>query len=258
MLRKISLLTLALCSQTLANSFDYDSGHSSNTMQFYAGLSGGLERMTGRRADSITEDSPLAAGTFVTTVFANKGMNETNVATSLVSGFLWQFPQSSILLGPEIYIGRGNTISTIQDERPDLNIGGGNSFRHYSTILQRKIYTGLLLRAGYQFEENYLGYVSAGYDKGQFAVDRVMTYEPQTLAATRATNTKWLNGLLVGFGLEKKCSSFIVGLDFRIIKYNTLRITDGLNNAVGFLPGSMNFSTSPRVYSGTLRISYQF
>lgn len=258
MLRKISLLTLALCSQTVADTFDFDSTPSRTPVQFYAGLSGGFERMTGRRTDSIREDSPLAAGTFITTVFADKGMNETNVETSLVGGILWQFPQSSIVLGPEIYIGRGNTQSNIKDDRPDLNIGVGNSFRHYSTTLHRKIYGGLLVRAGYQFGENYLGYVSAGYDKGQFAIDRVMTYEPQTLAATRATKTKWLNGLLFGFGLEKKCSSFIVGFDFRIIKYSTFRIIDGLNNAAGFLPGSINFSASPKVYSCALRISYQF
>jgi len=254
MLRKISLLTLAFCSQTLANSFDYGSGHSSNTMQFYAGLSGGFERMAGRRTDSVTEDDLAGGIGQLQTIFSNKGMSENNAVTSLIGGFLWGFPQSTILIGPEIYFGRGNTASAVQDDRLDLT----PAFRHYSTTLQRKNSYGLILRAGYQFNENYLGYLSAGYDKGQFATDRVITYAPRNVTATRAKKTKWLNGLSLGMGIEKKCGSFVVGVDLRMIKYSTFRVTDALNIAPGINPGFIDFSASPKIYSGNLRISYQF
>jgi len=74
----------------------------------------------------------------------------------------------------------------------------------------------------------------------------VITYEPRNVTATRAKKTKWLNGLSLGMGIEKKCGSFVVGVDLRIVKYSTFRVTDALNIALPTNPGSIDLSASPK------------
>jgi hypothetical protein len=66
--------------------------------QFYAGLVGGIDRMTGRRTEQLSE----AAG--LTTYTDNKRILENNSTISVVGGFLWKLPPLPILMGPEVYL----------------------------------------------------------------------------------------------------------------------------------------------------------
>src|SRR5690606_22832850 len=77
--------------------------------QFYLGLSGGAERMTGKRSESFTEDDPLSNR--IKIIDQTQSMSTNNAMTSLLAGFSWKLSNLPVLLGPEIYFGRGNTSS---------------------------------------------------------------------------------------------------------------------------------------------------
>lgn len=254
--KKITVMLGALCSQGLVGQAyaDASSGHHCKPVQFYAGLAGGIERLSGKRNESANEDA--GGGARITTIFTDgKSMNENNVAVSLLTGFLWKPSNHPIVLGPEIFFGRGNTTSTVNDDRFDA---ASNAFRHYSTTLQRKLFYGALVRAGYQFCGNYLVYLSLGFDRGQFARTTVLAADPANITTTSAKNTKWLNGLLFGLGFEKRIDSFVVGLDLRAVRYGKYNAQDSVLVAPGVGPGTLSCNAKPRIYFGTLRICYQF
>ena len=207
--------------------------------QFYAGLVGGIDQMTGRRTEQLSEAANL------TTYTDNKRILENNSTMSVVGGFLWKFPPLPILMGPEVYFGRGNARSTVTATTQDAL---GNN-RYYSTDFRRKFFYGGLIRIGYLFCPDLLGTLSLGIDRSRFLTKR-------TLTTNFISRTKGFNGVSFGVGVEKHLGHFGFGLDIKLIQYRRQLTTDPVTlNAVN---RDLTFSVRPIVYSAALRFCYLF
>lgn len=142
--RKIILFLAVLCGLSLtegvyANTSSPE-GYCPRPLQFYAGMVGGVERMNGRRSESLSEFNAGTGATVVTTYSDNLRMLENNATLSLLGGFLWKLLPLPIVIGPEFYFGRGNARSTVTDTL-DVDPVSGNR-RLYSTEFQRKFFYG--------------------------------------------------------------------------------------------------------------------
>lgn len=256
--RKFSFLALILLTQSLAGSAYAEANAASpspilNAFQFYLGATGGMERMSGKRSDSLNEAD--AGGDRITTVYVdNRRMFENNPTLSAMTGVLWKIPSLPVLIGPELFLGRGATLSSVKDTRLDLV----PETRFYTTDFQRKLFYGALVRLGYQFCTDYLTYLSVGYDRSQFLISRAITNDQVNQPTTMTQYTKWFNGFLLGLGLEKKIASLIVGVDLRMVKYRRRKFVDNMNVPQGIGPGFLSFSVRPIIYTVGLRLSYQF
>jgi hypothetical protein len=256
---KLLIMTTMVCAGFLSKgSYGESYSHHSKSPQFYAGLSGGWEWMRGNRNDSANEQG-AAPGTRVTTTFAdNQSISSNNVVASLLAGVWWK-PSRSFLVGPEVFLGRGNTISSLKDSRFDVLAA---ATRVYVADLQRRYFYGALIKAGYQFCKTYTAYLGVGFDQSQFRATKILAVDPATGApgtpTTFANRTKWLGGILFGVGIEKQIECFSVGLDFRMTQYRKFSLSDSLIVNPLVAPGSMSFSTKPKVYQGSLRVCYHF
>lgn len=252
--RKIFLFVAIVCGLSMgAARADSDEPHQTlveRPLQFYAGLVGGIDRMMGRRTEGLSEPALL-------TVFAgNKRMQENNSTISAVGGFWWKLPPLPVLLGPEVYFGRGNALSNVSANSLDA---AGNS-RLYSTDFQRKFFYGGLIRIGYLFCPDFLGSFSLGIDRSQFLTKRILTNSPAAPIAvlpTIITRTRGLNGFIFGMGLEKHFGHLGVGLDLKFIQYRRQLTMDKVNAPVG-QSGIINLSVRPIIYSAAIRLCYLF
>jgi len=220
----------------------YAEAESSHPLHFYAGLTGSIERMTGRRTDGLTE----ANGT--RTIYAsNIRMLDNATAVAVMGGFLWKFPPLPLWMGPEVYLGRGGNFSSIRDARV---VAGAN--RYYATDFQRKLFYGALLRVGPHFCDHYFAYLSLGLDTGYFTTTRVLATSQSSLIK----KTRSFNGLSYGFGIERQVSKVNVGFDLKLIQYRRQITDDGVPLATG--PAILRFTVRPIIYSASLRVSYRF
>ena len=246
--RKISLLIAMMCVQGLMA--EVRANTPQKPIQFYAGLSGGIERMNGRRTEGLTEI--VGGAPFQSIYTTNKRMLENNATVSFIAGFLWKFPPLPLLMGPEFYFGRGNALSNVTDIRRDP---AGVNNRFYSTDFQRKFFYGGLIRVGYQFCRDYLISFALGIDRSQFLTKRVLVLVP-TIIPTIVQRTKGFNGFLYGLGFEKHFEHIIVGLDLKLIQYRRQLTQDDFTLPTG--PASTNLSVRPVLYSAALRFCYRF
>jgi hypothetical protein len=218
---------------------DSNSGERHETLQVYAGLVGGIERMSGRRTDSLVNGG-------ATTVYAlKKRMLENNATLSLVGGFLWKFPPLDILMGPEFFMGRGNATSNVS-YADSLN-------NYYSTDVQRKFFYGDLIRIGTDFCKDYFTWVSFGIDRSQFWTKRALVITGAPIGANIVSRTKGFNGFLFGLGLERSFHHVIAGLDLKVIQYRRQDPVDIMGGGV-----SLNLNVRPIIYSAALRLCYRF
>ena len=232
----------------------------SKAFQFYMGIAGGIETMAGKRSESLDEqDIPLGAPNRIKTTYTNNlSLSERSGIGSLMAGFLWKVPNFPVLMGPEIYIGRGSTASSFSDTRLDpFNLPPNLETRYYTTDFQRKLFSGVLMRFGYQFCEKYLAYLSFGFDHSQFCIKRMLQYQIG-VPTTFIKKTKALNGIVYGIGLERNFDQFIVGFDFKAIQYRTYSGSDIVQALPGVRPAFLNFSVRPKIKMFSLRISYRF
>ena len=204
--RKLSLISALLCSSLISHNACAETPPSSKPFQFYGGVSLGVERMEGSRSESVSEDNAnLGNNTYITTTYSNnKTMKGNNAVVSALAGFLSKISTTSFYIGPELYVGRGNTKDSLNNTHAGIQptLGGGYNV-YYSTSIQRKYFYGALIRLGYKFCNTYLGSVSIGIERGQFLRKRVSdNYNPDALPTT-INKTKNINGFLLGVGLEK-------------------------------------------------------
>jgi hypothetical protein len=231
----------------------------SKPFQFYMGVAGGIETMAGKRSESLDEDNqnllPPLFRRIITSYTSNLSMSERSGIGSMMTGFLWKIPNVPLLIGPEIYIGRGSTASSFSDMRLDPlhNV----EIRYYTTDFQRKLFSGILIRAGYQFCEKYLAYLSFGFDRSQFCIIRTLRHEA-AVPTTMVKSTKTLNGIVFGLGLERTFDQFVVGFDFKAIQYRTYNSIDNVQVNPGVRPAFFNFSVQPKIKMFSLRIAYRF
>lgn len=254
---KICLLTALFCVQGFVGSAHAETSppRVSKPVQFYLGVAGGVERMSGRRSESLNEESAAAAGVRVISVYSdNRRMTENNPSLSGMAGFVWKLPSVPVMMGPEVFLGRGTTLSSLKDTRLDTTPEN----RFYMTDFQRKTFYGALVRLGFQFCQTYFTYLSVGVDRAQFSITRAIANDQGNVPTTRAQYTKWFNGFLLGVGFEKTIASLKVGIDLRMVNYRKRSFGDSMNVAPGIAPALLSFSARPVVYSAGLRISYLF
>jgi len=219
---------------------------------FYAGMVGGIERMTGRRAESLTET--IAGVPTVTTYGVDQRMLENNGNLSFVGGFLFGPPAESMRIGPEFFFGRGNALSNVSDARqtPD-----GLNNRFYSTDFQRKFFYGGLIRVGYLFCEKYFPSLSFGIDRSQFRTKRILALDPgPNRQATVIDRTKGFNGFLFGIGFERHFKHLILGVDLKLIQYRRQSNDDSV--VIANSPAASRLSVRPVMYTAGLRLCYRF
>ena len=251
--RKISLLITALFAQGLIENVHAKNSSPQNAVQFYAGLSGGIEWMDGKRTDSLNED--IGGARTITNYADNLNVRRDNAVISAIGGFMWKLPSVPLLIGPEIFFGRGNALSSVRDSRLDPF----NETRFYVADFQRKHFYGILARAGYQFCNSYLAYLALGWEQGRFSLFRAISADQVNATPTSISDTsKTLNAILFGLGIEKRISPFNVGLDFRISRYQRITSLGKINPLPPLGTGDLYFSFRPQVYTAALRISYEF
>jgi hypothetical protein len=251
--RKIILLLTALSGQFLTQSaYAYTDSSQKHCppLQFYAGMVGGIERMNGRRTDSLSE---TFGGVPITSTYAeNLRMLENNATLTFLGGFLWKLPTLPVLVGPEFFFGRGNATSNVTDTR--LNPAGAN-YRFYSTDVQRKFFYGGLIRIGHNFCNDYVVSLSFGIDRSQFLTKRILAIDPLA-RATVIKRTKGFNGFLYGVGLERSFKHVIVGIDLKLTQYRRQLTEDPVSITTG--PANTNLSVRPIIYSAGIRLCYRF
>lgn len=228
----------------------------SKPFQFYMGIAGGIETMAGKRSEGLDEENQaLGPPNRIKTIYTNNlEKSERSAVSSGIIGFLWKIPTFPILIGPEIFVGSGSTTSSFSDVRFDPISGES---RYYMTDFQRKLFSGALIRLGYQFCERYLTYLSFGFERGQFSIKRTLHHE-QNVLATSIKRTKALTGTVLGIGIERSFDQFIVGFDFKAIQYRTYNSIDNVQVGPGVTPAFLNFSVQPKIKMFSLRIAYRF
>lgn len=232
----------------------------SKAFQFYLGIAGGIETMAGKRSEGLDEENVAVVGAprIKTTYTNHLSLSERSGIGSAMAGFLWKIPNVPIMMGPEIYIGRGSTASSFSDTRLDpFNNAPNFESRNYTTDFQRKFFSGILMRFGYHFCEKYLTYLSLGFDRSQFFIKRTLHHQIG-VETTAVKRTKTLNGTVLGIGLERAFDQFIVGFDFKAIQYRTYNSVDNVLVAPGVTPAFLNFSVQPKIKMFSLRIAYRF
>jgi hypothetical protein len=259
--RKIYALAALMCGHAMVGEA-YAVPVNPNPIQFYAGLAGGMEQMTGRRSESLDEEDLNNPPARIQTIYnQNLRMSQANPAVSLMGGFLWNMPAQPLVLGPEIYFGRGSTLHSVKDYRPDpFGALGLGDTRSYTADFQRRYFFGILARAGIRFCEKYLAYLSLGYDRSQFNISGLVSLFPRSrqIKATILQKRKSYNGMVFGIGLEKEIQQVNVGIDMRLIKYGTQTFFNDLNQPAGEAPASVTLRVRPTIYSAALRVSYRF
>ncbi|MBX3486938.1 MAG: hypothetical protein KF798_03420 [Candidatus Paracaedibacteraceae bacterium] len=218
----------------------------------YVGLMGGLDHLSGKRSDAVTEDD--ATGVLVTTPLSSgKSMSNSNIGLSIFGGALWQPTVTAFVFGPEVYFGRSTVKSRFTDVRQDIIPQN----RFYSKELERQYNYGFIARAGVRCN-GLAGLLAVGFDRGHFKERTTLTYDPQNILTIRNSKSKALSGLVLGVSAEKQIQNFMVGLDFKYTKYRKLLTRHTFDAGAGLLPGDINLTARPKVFSTSLRLSYLF
>lgn len=231
-------------------------------LQFYAGLSAGVNQVKGKRSESAYNADILPPDQ--TSTFANNvSFSDKKAQYALFAGMSWTIPNSSFFIGPEIYIGRSDTENTrgafVTDPATGLN-------RVLQASIQQKYFMGATLKAGVKLPWQSQAYVLLGIDKGQFRY--AAFYVPRSAVGLGAVDdlspptfstTKWLNGFLWGIGFEKTINNFQVGADIRFIQYKSLKTSHNANSGDAARPVDQLLSSfKPRNMRFSLRVSYLF
>jgi hypothetical protein len=197
----------------------------SKPVQFYAGISGGINWSKGRRTDSVFD--PLAVPP-ETLYFSNKNFHETNGQYSAFGGVSFSFPETRVIFGPEFYIGRSHGEQTIRETILEPLTG---TSRTLVSSLSPTTYLGAVLKVGYEFLSSYTGYIVLGGEANRH-INKI-TYVPRSNAglgigpdfpAGFFGKTSWLTGFIWGFGLERKFNCIQVGTDIRFADYGSFKV----------------------------------
>ncbi|MGV8949415.1 MAG: hypothetical protein ACOH2E_08700 [Candidatus Paracaedibacter sp.] len=229
--RKISLIMamgyLGMAGEAYANF------QSPKPVQFYAGLSGGIQHMSGKRNESV-----FNAGNDTTSIFSKGSPLSTNNAHySLFGGFSWNAPNVPIFIGPEIYIGRGHT----EKEHRAFEIDPGtNLSRTIQTRIKQSNFLGGIIKVGANIPWQSRAYALLGADLSQFHYSTF--YTPRSVVALGGigdlppasfATTKWLRGFTWGVGLEKEYKCFRLGADIRFIINRLFKASYDTNSGEG-------------------------
>lgn len=228
-------------------------------VQFYLGVSGGLETLSGRRNEVVLNNTDPQVSTFAD----NKSLSSRNGQYALFGGFSVNIPNVPIFIGPEIYLGRGHTARENSGSFIDT---GNNTFRHMKTIINQSDFVGGIIQAGVNLSCQYRAFFLLGGDISKFRYSTF--FVPRSAlafgalsdlpAASFATN-KWLRGFVWGLGVDKQYKCFRFGADIRFMTYRTFKASYTTNSGDPIDPiDTINNSFKPRHVRFSLKLSYLF
>lgn len=223
-----------------------DSPCSTKPLQFYAGLSAGVNHVKGKRSESVFVNPPVNA---TITFIDSLGFKDTDAQYAGFLGISYVVPTTSFFISPEIHLGRTHTQQTFQKIVFDPVVADQRTLK--STFSQTAFF-GAVVKVGYNFS-TYSPYIILGGEGGKFQ-DQV-TYVPFAPDSPNFFKTqKWLKGFLWGIGIEKKIKRFRVGIEARFINYGKYNAV--YDNAAS--DESIYHSFKPKNVRLSLRVSYAF
>jgi len=259
------LSSQGIVKSTYANSLPAEAEHlapPAKPLQFYVGLSGGINSMTGRRDEKVTNypDPAQPVNIFSDNLrFSNK-----NAFYSAFAGFTWNISKLPLFMGPEIYLGRTNTES---ERRASVRYEGDGTVRTMQTSIQQSNFAGTSAQIGINFPHQTRSYLSLGIEFSRFhhstfyiprsaiaAVGAVEDLLPPSFATT-----KCLKGFVWGIGAEKAYKNFRFGGDIRFINYKTFKASYTTNNPDPLAPVDVIINSfKPKNIRFSLRFIYDF
>lgn len=242
---KVSIVIATMTIQLLITAQVHAQLPPQKTLQFYAGLSGGINQMSGKRSESV--DTPAAAET---TVFSNQqNFNDRKAQYAAFAGASYFIPQTKIFIGPEIYVGRGHGEQELQKSVFDPGVGDR---RILTSSFSQSVFFGGTLKGGYNFG-SCLGYVILGGESSLFKSHiNYVPFAPDPSGSYKSS--KWLKGFLWGIGLEKRLNNILLGADVRFVQYGKFKVQSP------HLPSreTVFASFKPKNIRFSLRLSYVF
>lgn len=248
--RKLSLLLAAAsCYGMMGNVYATHSSPSATPsckpFHFYAGLSGGVNRMTGRRSENVFVVPTREVVTFTD----NLNFKDTNAQYSGFAGFSWLIPHTGIFIGPEVHLGKSHTESKFQAIIRDPLAADQ---RTLNSTFSQSTFFGAVARVGYKFS-SYSIYAVLGAESSQFF--NTVTYVPfGPTSPAFFKSKKWLKAFLWGFGLEKQINCVRFGAEVRATNYGQYKVNysyPAANETINNLFKTKNIRFS-------LRVSYLF
>ena len=233
--------------------------------QLYAGLSLGVQRLTGRRSEITQATSDRLIPPEETVIFSDRlHFSNNNGYYSAHAGFTWDVPNIPFFFGPEIYLGRGSTTTDLKQTVLETD---NKLKRTLSASISQSWFWGGSLQIGV----NYQGlrpYLLFGIDKSAFeyvgiyvprseaAIDLILGNPgvldfPNTLLKTR----KWLRAFFWGAGIEKQFNNWRLGADVRVMRYKELK---SAYKAITTDPETLFSSFKPNNIRFGLKASYLF
>lgn len=254
--RKITLLVTTVFLSTTGGAFANASSGTSTAsgtkpVQFYAGLSGGIDWMGGKRSEQIL----TGAGTNLS-FSSNSSLSSNGISAKGIGGFLWTIPTTFFVLSPEAYFGRGNTDITLQASAVDPAIPTDKGLQ--STLLHT-LTLGFIVRAGFYLEncQNNLLYLLIGVDRSKF--ENKFAFSSGDVGASVPTvfdkRQKWLNSPIFGLGFERKFTNFKVGVDIRFASYSTW---GNYTRTAAVSDDVLSIQFKPKLISTSLTLCYVF
>lgn len=218
--------------------------------EFYVGVSVGLDHLTTKRTEQLT--TGLKRVLFFS---SNKSQSTNGINAKGLFGFLWTFPKTSFVLSPEIYLGKGGVEAALQGSKHDPDIPADKNLQ--STI-KRSFSMGIVLRAGFYLTDcnnNFL-YGLIGMDKSKFQNKSIFssTDVGGIVPVLFEKRSKFLKGIVVGTGFERKFNSFKVGIDMRYTSYPSWSYSSH-NSASG---DTLAVRLKPKIFSTSLTFCYIF
>lgn len=235
--------------------------------QFYASLSVGVQRLSGRRSEIVNyEASPgNPYGPPETINFSNlKPFSNKNGSYSGHVGCTWDIPRTAFFLGPELYMGQGSTRNNLIVSFKDQNF----FVRSLNATIRQSTFLGGALQVGFNWISNsrlslLLGLEGSQFEyfgmyvpRSQLALSAVPGPGPgEDFPATTLNTSKWLSGFMWGLGVEKQIQSFRIGIDFRMVHYKEFKAS---YTALAAEPETLYTVIKPKNIRFGLKISYLF
>lgn len=228
-------------------------GETAPSLQFYAGVSAGYDRMIAKRTEKVKT-------AFQDQFFFSNNKTQTGNGFNgkLLGGFLWNIAGTSFAIGPEAYVGYGSAEVTLQEKLYDANILAQTE-RYYQSTFKQTFMMGAILRMGYYLnQDNNFLYVLGGINCSRF--ENRFTFSSFSIAmgvgnTINEKQSKFLKSPIVGVGFEKKCNRIKIGLDVRYMPHSAW------GNYSRFLPrtdDTVFIRFKPKIITTNLTLCYLF
>ncbi len=268
MSRKILFRALVLCGLVLGGEI-HAFLLSQKMPQFYAGLSVGAQRLSGRRSEvanyAASPGDPFGPPEVINFSNLSPFSNKNGYYSGHV-GCTWGIPRTTLFWGPEIYIGQSNTRNNVIKSFLDLTA----SSRSLNASIRQSNFFGGAFQVGFNWIGNSRLSLLLGFEKSQFEYFGV--YVPRSqfalvgfnpggpgigddYAPTILNTSKWLSGFMWGLGIERQIESFRIGVDFRMIHYKEFKAA---YTVLAAEPETLYTAIKPKNIRFGLKFSYLF